>query len=107
MPTTIFLILAAACYARSSDRFYRQLVSHPVLGTYLSSAHGRGMPRRAKGVTLVMLWVSIGATAIWTTDTLWLRLLLLAIATGVTVHVVRIPVSVPVAPATDRVSERP
>jgi hypothetical protein len=49
------------------------------------------MKRRDKAITLVLLWVSIGATMIWTAHTIWLRLLLLAIATGVTVHVAKLP----------------
>jgi uncharacterized membrane protein YbaN (DUF454 family) len=89
MPTTVFLLLAAACYARSSDRFYRRLVEHPVLGVYVRS--NRGMPRRAKAITLVALWASIGATALWTVQAWWLRALLVAMAAGVTAHVVRLP----------------
>jgi uncharacterized membrane protein YbaN (DUF454 family) len=93
MPTTVFLLLAAACYARSSERFYQKLVNHRYLGAYIrNSREGRGMRRRDKVVTLALLWLSIGATMIWTTDALWLRLLLAAIAVGVTVHVARIPV---------------
>ncbi|MBV1931158.1 MAG: DUF454 family protein, partial [Porticoccaceae bacterium] len=30
LPTTPFLLLAAACYVRSSNKFYTWLVSHPV-----------------------------------------------------------------------------
>jgi len=104
MPTTVFLLLAAACYARSSDRFYQRLVNHRVLGMYVRAGReGRGMPRRAKVVTLVLLWASIGSTVIWTAHAWWLRLLLLAIAIGVTVHVAKLPVFRPSgAPAPDR-----
>ena len=98
MPTTVFLLMAAYCYARSSDRFYQKLVKHRILGTYIRNANGgRGMPRRAKVVTLVLLWASIGATMIWSAQTWWLRLLLFAIATGVTIHVARLPAFRPVA----------
>lgn len=104
MPTTVFLLLAAACYARSSDRFYQRLINHRFLGVYIrNSREGRGMKRRDKAVTIVLLWLSIGATIIWTAESLWLRLLLLAIATGVTVHVVKIPAFKPaISPEPDR-----
>ena len=104
MPTTVFLLMAAACYARSSDRFYQKLVNHRILGVYIrSSREGAGMKRRDKAITLVLLWVSIGATMIWTAKTWWLRLLLLAIATGVTVHVAKLRAFQPAAdPAPDR-----
>ena len=92
MPTTVFLLMAAACYARSSDRFHQKLVNHRILGVYLrNSRNGGGMPRRAKAITLVLLWASIGATTVWTAHSWWLRLILLAIAAGVTAHVVRLP----------------
>jgi uncharacterized membrane protein YbaN (DUF454 family) len=96
MPTTVFLLLAAACYARSSERFYLKLVNSPWLGAYIrSSREGRGMSRRHKAVTLTLLWIGIGASAVWSTDVWWIRALLLMIAVAVTVHVARIKVAAP------------
>ena len=75
MPTTVFLLMAAACYARSSDKFYQKLINNRFLGEYIrNSREGRGMRRRDKAITLTMLWIGIGVTAIWTAHTLWLRL---------------------------------
>jgi uncharacterized membrane protein YbaN (DUF454 family) len=92
LPTTVFLLLGAACYARSSPRFYQGLVNHRWLGVYIrSSREGRGMRRRDKAITLGLLWAGIGATMIWSVDAPWLRVLLAGIATGVTVHVVKLP----------------
>src|SRR5262245_37722561 len=92
MPTTVFLLLAAACYARSSERFYQKLVNHRFLGVYIrNSREGRGMKRRDKAVTLVLLWIGIGATMVWTAQSWWLRTILAGIAIGVTIHVVKIP----------------
>ena len=97
MPTTVFLLMAAYCYARSSERFYARLVNHRILGSYIrASREGRGMKRRDKVITLTLLWIGIGATAIWTVHAWWLRLLLAAIAIGVTIHVVKIPAFKPV-----------
>jgi len=106
MPTTVFLLMAAACYARSSDRFYQKLVNHRFLGVYIrNSREGRGMRRRDKAITLALLWISMGATMIWTAKGMWLRLLLTAIAIGVTVHVARIRVFEPAtSPEPDRAS---
>ena len=92
MPTTVFLLMGAACYARSSDRFYQKLITNRWLGSYIrNSREGRGMTRRQKGVTLGMLWAGMLATMIFTVTAWWLHLLLLAIAFGVTVHVVKVP----------------
>jgi uncharacterized protein len=91
MPTTVFLLLAAACYARSSDRFYQKLVTNRFLGHYIrSSREGRGMTRWQKATTLAMLWLGIGATATFSVDAWWLRALLVLIAVGVTVHVAKL-----------------
>jgi len=92
MPTTVFLLLAAACYARSSERFYRKLVENRWLGGYIRRGReGGGMSRRQKAVTLAMLWAGILASAIWSVDAWWIRGVLVAIAVSVTIHVVRIP----------------
>ncbi len=69
MPTTVFLLLAAACYARSSDRLYRRLVGSRWLGGYIrSSREGGGMTRRQKAFTLALLWIGIAASAIWSVE---------------------------------------
>jgi uncharacterized membrane protein YbaN (DUF454 family) len=105
MPTTVFLLMAAACYARSSERFYQKLVTNRWLGSYiLNHREGRGMRRRDQIVTLVLLWIGIGATMIWTVTALWLHAVLLAIAIGVTIHVVRLPAFRAVMPEPDRAS---
>lgn len=90
MPTTVFLLMAAACYARSSERFHRRLVEHPVLGTYIQ--HRRGLTPRQKTYILTVLWVSLGLTMFFTARAAWMRGLLMLVGIGVTIHVARIPV---------------
>lgn len=90
LPTTPFLLLAAALYARSSERFYRWLLGQRYLGAYIRDyREGRGIPVRVKVVTLALLWITIGISAIFVVDSLTVRLSLMAVAVGVTVHVVR------------------
>jgi uncharacterized membrane protein YbaN (DUF454 family) len=97
MPTTVFLLLAAACYARSSDRHYKWLMRNRWLGAYIrNSREGRGMTKRHKAFTLALLWVGIGATCLFSVESWWGRALLAAIATGVTVHVARLPIPSPI-----------
>lgn len=51
MPTTIFLILATGCFARSSPRLEAWLLDHPRLGPTLRAwRRDRAIPRRAKWV---------------------------------------------------------
>lgn len=49
MPTTIFLILAVGCFARSSPRLEAWLLDHPRLGPSLRAwRESRAIPARAK-----------------------------------------------------------
>ena len=91
LPTTPFLLLAAACFARSNERMHRWLLSHGVFGEYLRNYEaGRGIPARAKALALVMMWSSLGY-AIWRYDHGLLRVLLLAVGTGVSIYLLRLP----------------
>ena len=88
LPTTPFLILAAFCYARSSSRCYRWLVTNRFFGSYLNDyLCGRGVSWKVKAGTLVFLWVVIALTAVFFVEQLWVRVLLLMVAAGVTLHV--------------------
>jgi uncharacterized membrane protein YbaN (DUF454 family) len=92
LPTTPFLLLAAACYMRSSERFYRWLVHNRVFGAYIRNyIEGRGIPVRVKIITLTLLWVGIGLSAAFATDILIIRIVLGIIAVGVTVHILLRP----------------
>lgn len=84
MPTTIFLILAAACFARSSDKFYNWLINHPKFGTIIHNyREHRGMPLRAKIIAIVMIILTIGTSAIFFTQNLYVRIMLFTIAVGI------------------------
>lgn len=89
MPTTVFLLLAAACYARSSERFHRRLVEHPWLGPYIRQRNG--LSPRQKTTILAVLWISLAATMYWTAQATWIRALLVLVGLGVTLHVARLP----------------
>ena len=93
LPTTPFLLLAAACYLRSSERFYRWLLSNRWLGTYIRDyIEGRGMPVKTKVFTLVLLWLAIGLSVATGTQNTVLRIVLALVAIGVTLHIVFIKV---------------
>ena len=91
LPTTPFLLLAAFCYARSSDRLLHWLLNNRWFGVYLRNyREGRGMAARDKILTLLALWLAIGVSAIAAVPSLWGRLGLLLVASAVTLHLSRI-----------------
>lgn len=88
LPTTPFLLLAAFCYIRSSDRFYNWLITNRLLGTYIRSyLERKGMPRKVKVATIALLWIGILCSIVFATDNLITRIILLVIAIGVTLHI--------------------
>jgi len=91
LPTTPFLLLAAACYIRSSPRFYRWLISNRVLGAYIRDyLSGAGIPVRMKVISLAVLWVTIGTSAVFAVESTAIRIVLLLIAIGVSAHIISI-----------------
>ena len=58
LPTTPFLILAAYFYIRSSKKLYNWLINNKILGIYIKGyLSGKGMPLRAKIISLILMWV--------------------------------------------------
>jgi len=91
LPTTPFLLLAAGCFMRSSQRLYDWLIHHKWFGEYLRNYREHGaISLRAKVVTLVLLWGVIGTTAWFAVTLWWARVLLGAVAVGVTLHLLRL-----------------
>lgn len=99
LPTTPFLLLAAYFYARSSQRFYTWLTTNRWFGEYIRSyREGRGLPLRHKVITIALVWLSIGSAALLAVSFWWMRALLLIIALGVTLHLVKIKTSTEAPP---------
>ena len=91
LPTTPFLLLAAACFARSSERFYRWLLGNRWFGAYVRDyREGRGVPAKVKIFSIALLWIAISSSAAFVVSNLVVRIVLVVIAVGVTVHIVSI-----------------
>ena len=74
LPTTPFLILAAACYIRSSQRLYDWLIANKTFGPYLRDyREGKGIPKRAKKIALVMMTIFVGYAVLFALDDLFVR----------------------------------
>ncbi|MDP1678406.1 MAG: YbaN family protein [Bacteroidota bacterium] len=91
LPTTVFFLMAAWCYARSSKKFYDWLHHNKAFGKYLKNyREGNGITTSGKISIIVILWGGI-LYSIIVTQSLIVQLLLAVIAIGVTIHIVVIP----------------
>jgi uncharacterized membrane protein YbaN (DUF454 family) len=91
LPTTPFLLLAAACYARSSQKFYGWLLNNKLFGSYIRNyLERKGISLRVKVVTLTLLWITIGSSVAFAVETLVLKLILVIIAIGVSIHILSV-----------------
>jgi len=108
LPTTPFLLLAAACYARSSEKFYDWLLNHKRFSKYIRPYRaGKGVPPTAKALAIFLIWVTILFSAFVIVHPLVARVILIVIAAGVTIYLLSLPnfhetTSVPAAKRTDK-----
>ncbi len=92
MPGTVFLILAAACFARASKRFYNRLLNNKTLGPLIVEwQEHRSIPYRAKIFAIVFMAVTFGTSIYFFVQPLWLQLVLAAGGVGLAVWLYRIP----------------
>lgn len=92
LPTTPFLLLAAALYFRGSPRLYAWLLNNRWFGGYIRDYRaGRGVPWHAKLIAVTLLWITVGAALIWGLTSPWLKLGLGGVAAAVTWHLYRLP----------------
>jgi uncharacterized membrane protein YbaN (DUF454 family) len=91
LPTTPFLLLAAACSARGSRRFYDWLLGNRVFGRYIRNyREGRGITFRDKAVSIGLLWLTILLSVLLVVRNLWVKIVLIAIAVGVSTYLLAI-----------------
>lgn len=88
LPTTPFLLLSAFCFSRSSKRLHHWLLNHSVFGKYISNYHLlKVIPLRVKVVSLPLMWGSMLYCTIFATEVVWVRIILITIAVGVSWHI--------------------
>ena len=91
LPTTPFLLLAAACYIRGSKKFYNWLIKNKWLGEYIKNyQEGRGVPLNVKIITIIVLWLTIMISIIIFVSNFIIQIILFFIAIGVTIHILTI-----------------
>ena len=92
LPTVPFLLLAVACFTRSSERFYTWLLDHAHLGPLVRPyLHGKGLKKATKRKAIALIWASIAFSIYLLGNRLWLQGSIAFIALCVTVYLLRLP----------------
>ena len=92
VPTSPFLLLAAACYARSSKRFYNRLLANPIFGPPIRQwREEKSIPVRAKWLAIAMILITFSITVIFILEDTPARLIMSLIGLLVIVFLCRIP----------------
>ena len=90
LPSTVFFLMAAGCYGKSSPAAYTWLTTNRWFGRHLRNyKEDSGATVGAKILSIVSLWVGIGLSE-YLIDSLWVRLVLAVIGLAVTVHLLRL-----------------
>jgi uncharacterized membrane protein YbaN (DUF454 family) len=92
LPTTPYLLLAAACFARSSHRFYRVLLGNRIFGPLIRDwREHRAIPLRAKVIAIAAMAVVMGSTAALVLELPLARVALLGFGAGLSIWLWRQP----------------
>ena len=89
LPTTPFLLLSATLFAHSSEKLHTWLLNHRVLGEYIRSfLVDKSIPLKVKIMSIGLMWTAMLFTVFFAVNgKIWLQILLIAIAVGVTIHI--------------------
>jgi uncharacterized membrane protein YbaN (DUF454 family) len=99
LPTTPFLLAAAACYYKSSERMHRWLLNNKWFGEYIRNyQEGKGLTKKTKITALSVLWITIGFSTVFVLPRflsailiLPLQLTMIGVAIAVSMHLLRLP----------------
>ncbi|MDO5769466.1 MAG: YbaN family protein [Psychrobacter sp.] len=93
MPTAPFILLAAACWARGSRRFYHWLINHKHFGQYIRDWEDhRAVPRKAKW--FACLGMSASTSMLFFTlpdERLWVAWMVAMTCLAVSIYLWRLP----------------
>lgn len=91
LPTVPFILLAAFCFARSSDRLHNWLMTHPWFSEGLNDwAHNRGIRKGLKKKAYIVSGLSF-AVSIALVPLIWVKVMLLCFALGLGFFLKQIP----------------
>lgn len=92
LPTTPFMLLAAACFARSSRRFHDWLLANRTFGPLIAEwEKHRSIPRRTKLTAIGLMSLTLAVSIVFFVEPRWLQGMLAAIGIGLAIWLYRIP----------------
>ena len=95
LPTTPFLLAAAACYYKGSPRMHKWLLNNKWFGEYIRNyTEGKGLTKKTKITALTLLWATIGFSSVFLLDRLLpavlvlpMQIIMVAVAIVVSAHI--------------------
>ena len=91
LPTTPFILLSAACFAKSSPKFHQWLLQHAWFGPLIKNyRNGQGIPQKLKIRIIIFIWITLSISML-VTGRLWICLMLAALGLGLTVYLWKMP----------------
>jgi len=91
LPATPFLLLAAWCFMKTSDRLYHWLMTNKLFGKYLKNYMEKlGIPVKIKVFLLTLLWLMVAYSVIFIFNLIYINVALLIISLIITIHILMI-----------------
>ncbi|GIU15421.1 MULTISPECIES: YbaN family protein [unclassified Shewanella] len=91
LPTVPFILLAAYCFARSSDRLYQWLMSHPWFADALKNWQAQGAIRKSLKKKAYIVSSLSFLTSIVIVPLIWVKVMLACLGTGLILYLRSIP----------------
>ena len=92
LPTTPLILLAAACFARSSRRFHDWLLANRTFGPLIREwEQHRSIPRRTKLYAIGLMSLTLGASIVFFVEPARLKALLAALGLVLAIWLYRLP----------------
>jgi uncharacterized membrane protein YbaN (DUF454 family) len=92
LPTTPFLLLAAACYARASRRFYDWLLANRTFGPLIVEwRRHRSIPYRTKLTAIGLMSLTLTISIVFFVPVFWVQVLLACFGVAMAIWMYRMP----------------
>jgi hypothetical protein len=87
VPSIPFFIIASICFSKSSEKFHNLLLNNKLVGPHIKRYHeNNGIELKTKILLIVFQWACILGTSILFIRNFLGRILMVAIAIGVTIY---------------------